>query len=87
MEHLSSTDMECSWKKAPASLQYDQAIPVKEFCHVATTAAPFVMEDSEAEELRAHVMEFFPDSQLSKHRYVYNFFPLNLRCHVTRAFL
>lgn len=69
-EFLSPTDLECTWKKPPASLQYDHAKPASEFCHVTKTAAPFVLDDNEAEELRNQVMELFPDFHVARLKYV-----------------
>ncbi|XP_064468700.1 uncharacterized protein LOC135382963 [Ornithodoros turicata] len=64
---LSSTDLECSWKRKGGGTGYDRQVPTTEFCHVEPVPEVFSVSEDERLEFTASLLSAAPDSAGTKH--------------------
>lgn len=67
VSQLSSTDLECTWKKKDGKTVYDKQVPVVEYCHVDPVPEVFLLSDPEKQEITVLLMAAAPESALTKH--------------------
>ncbi|XP_064462934.1 uncharacterized protein LOC135373798 [Ornithodoros turicata] len=69
LEHLSVTDLECSWKGNKRNkTMYDEPTRLEDYCHVEQLPVLFLVRADKRTRIMSEIQELCPDSVLNVHR-------------------